>query len=179
MCLSSYPWTDTCIQFSCSVVSDSLGPDGLQQARPPCPSPTPEPAQTHVHWVMPSNHLILCHPLLSCLQSFPAPGSSTVSQLFASGGQSVGASVSASVLPMNIQTFQWFPLGLIGLISLQSINMAYYNDVSFDHILKVVFEKKIFLIKKNLGGILFTIVLFIIVLLYQYAWLRLICMLFL
>ena len=123
--------------------------------------------------VIPSNHLICC-PLLSCLQSLPAPGSFTMSQLFTSGGQSVGASVSASVLLMNIQSFQWFPLGLIGSISLQSINMANYNDVSFDHILKVVFEKKFFLIKKKLGVILFTIVL-----LYQYAWIRLVCMLFL
>ena len=65
--------------------------------------------------VMPSSHLILCHPLPSCLQSFPASGSFPMSQ-FASGGQSirVSASASASVLPMNIQG--WFPLGLTGLI---------------------------------------------------------------
>ena len=69
-----------------------------------------------------------CHPTLSsslvpfssCLQSFPASGSFPVSQLFTSGGQSIGASASASVLPMNIQ--DWFPLGLTGLISLQSKN---------------------------------------------------------
>ena len=66
--------------------------------------------------VMPSNHLIFCHPLLSCLQSFPASESFPISQLLASGGQSIGA--SASVLPMNIQ--DWFPLGLAGLISLLS-----------------------------------------------------------
>ena len=66
--------------------------------------------------VMPSNHCILCHPLL--LQSFPASGSFPISQLFASGGQSIGASASASVLPINIQG--WFPLGWTGLISLQS-----------------------------------------------------------
>ena len=72
----------------------------------------PEPAQTHVHWVW-------CHstisfslvPFFSCLQSFPALGSFPVSQVFASGGQSIGASASASVLPMNIQ--DWFPLGLM------------------------------------------------------------------
>ena len=67
--------------------------------------------------VMPSNRLILCHPLL-----FPASGSFPMSQFFASGGQSIGASASASVLPMNIQG--WFPLGLIGLISLQSKGLS-------------------------------------------------------
>ena len=66
--------------------------------------------------VMPSNSLILCHPLLLCLQSFPASGSFPVNRLLASGSQSTGASASASVLPMNIH--DWFPLGLTGLISL-------------------------------------------------------------
>ena len=66
--------------------------------------------------MMPSNHLILCRPFSSCPQSFPASGSFPTSQLFASGGQSPGASTSASILPMNIQG--WFPLGLTGLISL-------------------------------------------------------------
>ena len=66
---------------------------------------------------MQSNHLILCHPLLF-LQSFPASGSFPVSQFFTSGGQSIGALASASVLSVNIQ--DWFPLGLTGLISLQS-----------------------------------------------------------
>ena len=72
--------------------------------------------------VMPSNHLIHCFPLLLCPQSFPASGSSPVSQLFASGGQSIGVSASVSVFPMNIQS--WFPLGLIGLISLQSKGLS-------------------------------------------------------
>ena len=71
--------------------------------------------------VMPSNHLILCCPLL-LLQSFPASGSFPVSWLFASGGQSIGASASASVLPMNIQ--DWFSLGLTGLISLLSKGLS-------------------------------------------------------
>ena len=71
-----------------------------------------------IELVMPSNHLILCHPLLSRLQSFPASGSFQMSQFFASGGQSIGASASASVFPVNIQ--DWFPLGLTGLNSLQS-----------------------------------------------------------
>ena len=68
--------------------------------------------------MMPSNHLILCHPFSSCLQSFIASGSFLMSQLFTSGGQSIGASTSSSVLPMNIQ--DWFPLWLTGLISLPS-----------------------------------------------------------
>ena len=72
--------------------------------------------------VMPSNHLIHCCPLLLCPQSFPASGSSLVSQLFASGGQSIGVSASVSVFPMNIQG--WFPLGLIGLISLWSKGLS-------------------------------------------------------
>ena len=72
--------------------------------------------------VMPSNHLVLCHPLPSCLQCFPASGSFPMSQLFTSGGQSIGVSASASVLPMNIQ--DQFPLGLPGLISLQSRGLS-------------------------------------------------------
>ena len=68
--------------------------------------------------VMLSNHLILCHPFSFCLQSFPASGSFLMSHHFTSGGQHIGASASASVLPMNIQG--WFPLGLTGLTSLQS-----------------------------------------------------------
>ena len=72
--------------------------------------------------VMLSNHLILCCPLLLCIQSFPAIGSFPMSQLFTSGRQSIGASTSASVLPMNIQ--DWFPLGLTGLISLQSKGLS-------------------------------------------------------
>ena len=67
---------------------------------------------TSMESVMPSNHLVLCHPLSSCLQSFPASGSFPMSQFFASGGQSSGVSASASVLPMNIQ--DWFPLGWTG-----------------------------------------------------------------
>ena len=77
--------------------------------------------------VMPSNHLILCLPLSSCLQSFPASGSFPVSWLFISGGQSIGASASASVLPKNIQG--WFPLGLTGLIPL--LSKGYVVGVSF------------------------------------------------
>ena len=72
--------------------------------------------------VMPSNHLILCCPFSSCLQSFPASGSFLMSQFFASGGQSIGVSASASVFPLNI--LDWFPLGLTGLISLHSKGLS-------------------------------------------------------
>ena len=101
-------------QFSPSVVSDSLWPHGLQHARPPCPSPTPG-AYSHScpssQWCHPtiSSSLI---PFCSCLQSFPALGSFPTSQLLASGGQSIGVSASASVLPMNIQ--DWSPIQWTG-----------------------------------------------------------------
>ena len=104
-------------------MSNSLRPHGLQHVRPPCPSPTPR---------VYSNSCLLswwCHPIISSsvvpfsshLQSFPASGSFPKSQFLASGDQGIGASVSASasVPPMNIQ--DWFPLGLTGLISLQSM----------------------------------------------------------
>ena len=103
---------------------NSLGPHGLQHAGLPCPSLSP--------WVC-SNSCSLsqwCHPTISSsvvlfsshLQSFPASGSCPMSQLFASGGQSIGASASASVLPMIIQ--DWFPLGLTSLISLQTKGLS-------------------------------------------------------
>ena len=78
----------------------------------------PNFAQIHVHWVGDAIYLILCHSLTFCLQFFPVSGSFPMHQLFASGGQIIGASASASVIPMNIQ--DWFPLGLTGLIFLQS-----------------------------------------------------------
>ena len=111
------------LQFSRSVVSDYLWPQGLQHARLPCPSPTPGACSNSC----PSSRW--CHPTisssvvpLSCLQSFPASGSFPMSQLFASGGQSIGASALALVLLMNIQG--WFPLGLTGYISLQSKGLS-------------------------------------------------------
>ena len=102
------------VQFSHSVMSDSLWPHGLQHARPPCPSPTPE---------VYSNSCPLsqwCHPTISSsvvpfsshLQSLPASGSFQMSRFFTSGGQSIGVSPSASALPMNIQ--DWVPLGWTG-----------------------------------------------------------------
>ena len=103
--------------FSCSVVSDSLWPHGLQHARPPCPSPSPGACSNSCplsQWCCPT---IFSSVTLfsSYLQSFPGSRSFPVSQLFASGSQPIGASASAAVLPMNIQG--WFPLGLTGLIS--------------------------------------------------------------
>jgi len=110
-------------QFSPSVVSDSLRPHKLQHVRPPCPSPTPGAYSNSC----PSSQW--CHPTISCsvvpfsyLQSFTASGSFPMSQFLASGGQSIGVSPSASVLPMNTQ--DWFPLGCIGWISLQSKELS-------------------------------------------------------
>ena len=104
--------------FSRSVMSNSLWSHGLQHARLPCPSPSPGACSNSCllnQWYHPtiSSSVI---PFSSWPQSFPASGSFPMSQLFTSGGQSIGA--STSVLPMNIQ--DWFPLGLTGLISLQS-----------------------------------------------------------
>ena len=92
----------------------------LQYTRLPCPSPSLEFAQTHVHWVDDAHPTISCSvvPFSSCVQFFPVSRSFPMNQLFVSGGQTIEASVSASVLPKNIQG--WFPLGLTGLISLLS-----------------------------------------------------------
>ena len=97
--------------FSHSVVSGSLRPRGLQRARLPCPSPTPGARSNSCplsRWCHPTSSSSAV-PFSCCLQSFPASGSSPVSQLFASGGQSTGVSASASVLPVDIQG--WSPLG--------------------------------------------------------------------
>ena len=112
------------VQFSCSVISDSLWPHGLQYARPPYPSPTPGAYSNScpLSW--------WCHPTISSsvipfsshLQFFSASVSFQMSQLFASAGQSIGVSSSTSVLPMTIQ--DWFPLGLTGLISLLSKGLS-------------------------------------------------------
>ena len=99
------------VQFRRSVVSDSLRPHGLQHIRPPCPSPTPRvysnswPLSWWCHPTISSSVV----PFSSCLQSFPASGSFPMSWFFKSGGQRIGVSASASVLPMNIH--DWFPLG--------------------------------------------------------------------
>ena len=111
-------------QFSRSVVSSSLRSHGWQYTRPPCPSPTPRP---YSNWCPLSRW---CHPAISssvvpfssCPQSLPASGSFQMSQLFTSGGQSIGVSASTSVLSMNIQ--DWFPLGWTSWISLQSKGLS-------------------------------------------------------
>ena len=112
------------VQFSCSVVSDTLRPRGLQYARPTCPSPTPRvysnscPLSQWYHPTISSSVI----PFSSHLQSFPASGPFQMSQFFTSGVQSIGVSASASVLPMNIQ--DWFPLGRTSWISLQSKGLS-------------------------------------------------------
>ena len=108
------------VQFSHSVVSESLWAHGLQHDRPPCPSPTPRVCSNSCplsQWCHPtiSSSVI---PFSSCPPSFSASGSFPVSQICTSSGQSIGASASASVLPVNLQDL--FPSGLTGLISWQS-----------------------------------------------------------
>ena len=117
----TYNWERiSSIQFSRSVMSASLQPHGLQHTRLPWPSATPRacsnscPSSPWWHPTIPSSVV----PFSSHHQSFLASGSFPVSQFFVSGGQTIGASASASVLPMNIQ--DCFPLGLTGWISLQS-----------------------------------------------------------
>ena len=112
------------VQFSLSVVSDSLQTQESQHCRPPCPSPTPRvhsnscPSSQWCHPAISSSVV----PFSSCPQSFPASGSFQMSQLFTSGGQSIGVSASASVLPMNTQ--DWSPLGWTAWISLQSKGLS-------------------------------------------------------
>ena len=125
------------VQFSRSVMSDSLWPHELQHARPPCPSPA-----TGIY----SNSCASsrwCHPAISSSvvpfssfpQSFPASGSFPMSQLFAWGGQSIGVSALASVLPMNIQDWsplEWTPLGWISLQS-KGLSKVFSNTIVQKH----------------------------------------------
>ena len=112
------------VQFSHSVMSDSLWPHEPQHARPPCPSPTPGvypnpcPLSQWCHSIISSPVV----PFSSCPQSFPASGSFQMSQLFESGGQSTGVSVPTSVLPMNTQ--DWSPSGWTDWIFLQSKGLS-------------------------------------------------------
>ena len=112
------------VQFSHSVLSNSLRPHELQHARPPCPSPTPgvhsnsRPSSQWCHPAIPSSVV----PFSSCPQSFPASESFPMSQLFAWGGQSTGVSALASFLPKNTQ--DWSPLERTGWISLQSKGLS-------------------------------------------------------
>ena len=131
MCPAENPYT-TSVQFSHSIVSDSLRPQGLQHARLPCPSPTPGACSNSCpssQWYHPtiSSSVI---PFSSCLQSLPASGSFLMSQLFASGDQNIGVSASASVLPMNIQG--WFSLGLISLQS-KGLSRVFSNTTIQKH----------------------------------------------
>ena len=105
-------------------MSNSLRPRGLQHTRPPCPSPTPGVYSNScpLSWWCHSTISFSVVPFSSSLQSLPASGSFPMSQFFTSGSQNIGVSVSASVLPMNIQA--WFPLGWTGWISLQSKGLS-------------------------------------------------------
>ena len=125
--------TDITLNFRCCCSAPqscpTLQPHGLQHARLPCPWPYPGacsnscPSSWWCHPTISSSVI----PFSSCLPSFPASGSFPMSQFFASGGQSIGVSASASVLPMN--SLDWFPLGLTGLISLQfkSLSKVFSN----------------------------------------------------
>ena len=128
-------FTHTLLLFSQLVVSDSLRLYGLQHARLPCPSPSPGLCSNLCplsQWC----HLTISFsvtPFSSCLRSFPASGSFPMSWVFASGGQSVGVSASASVLPMNIQ--DWLPLVLTSWISLLSkgLSRVYSSTTVWKH----------------------------------------------
>ena len=123
--LLKHSWfTVQSVQFSRSVMFDSLRPHRLQHARPPRPSTTPGVYSNSCplnQWCHPSISSSVV-PFSSRLQSFPASGSFPISQFFAWGGQSIGGSASASVLPMNIE--DWSPLGWTGWISLQSKGLS-------------------------------------------------------
>ena len=121
----SMPGTFSSFQFSRSVVSNSFWSHGLHHARPPCPSPTPEVYSNSypLSWWC---HLTISYsvvPSSSSLQSLPVSRSFQMGQFFASSGQSIGVSASASVLPINNQ--DWFLLGWTGWISLQSKGLSY------------------------------------------------------
>ena len=121
------------VQFTHSIVSDSLPPHGLQHTRLPCLSPTPGACSNSC----PSSRW--CHPTISssvipfssCLQYFPASGYFPMNQFFTSGGQSIGVSALASVLAVNIR--DWFPLGLTGLISLRPKGHFFSNTTIQKH----------------------------------------------
>jgi len=123
------------VQFSHSVVSDCLQPHEPQNARPPCPSPTPGvypnlcPLSRWCHPTISSSVI----PFSSCPQSSPASGYFQISQLFAWGGQSIGVSASTSVLPMNTQ--DWSPLGWTGWISFQFkvLSRVFFNTTVQKH----------------------------------------------
>ena len=124
--------------FSHLVVSKSLQPPGLQHTRLPCPSPSPRVCSNSCpvsQWCHPAFSSFVA-PFSFCLQPFPASRSFQMNRLFTSGGQSVGTSASASVLPMNIQV--WFPLGLTSLISLQPKSLESSSAPQFEGINSLV-----------------------------------------
>ena len=124
----------TAVQFSCSVVSDSVTQwTEAHQASLSITNSWNLLKLMSIESVMTFNQLMPCHPFSSCLQSFPASGSFPMSQFSATGGQSIGASALSAVLPVNIQ--DGFPLGLIGLISLQSKGLTgvFYNTTVQKH----------------------------------------------
>ena len=110
--------------FSHSVMSNSLWPQGLQHTNFPCPSPSPRACSNScpLSWWSHSSISSSVSPFSSCPQSYKVSGSFPMSRPFTSGGQSIGASASASVLPLNIQ--DWFPLGLTSLLSLLSRGLS-------------------------------------------------------
>ena len=123
------------VQFSCSVMSSSLRPHGMQHTRLPCPSPIPRACSNSYplsRWYHPTI-LSSIMPFSSCLQSFLASGSFLMNQFFVSGGQSIRASASTSVLPVTIQ--DWFPLGSTAWISLLSkgLSSAFSNTTVQNH----------------------------------------------
>ena len=128
-------WWGSSVQFSYSVVSNSLWPHGLQHARPPCPSPNPRVCSNScpLSWWWHPTISSSVVPFSSCLQSVPASGSFSISQFFSSDAQNNGVSASISVLPINIQ--DWFFLGLTGLISLQFKGLArvFFNTTVQKH----------------------------------------------
>ena len=123
------------VQFSCSIVSDSLRPYGLLYTRLPCPLSTPRAYSNSCplsQWYHPTISSSVV-PFSSCLQSCPTSGPFARSQFFTSGGQSIGVSASASVVPMNIQ--DWSPLGWTGWISLLSkgFSRVFSNTIAQKH----------------------------------------------
>ena len=123
-----YGFAFSSVQFSCSVMSDSLRPHGLQHTRLPCPSPTPAAYSNlcpSCWWCHPTI-LFSIIPFSSCLQSFPASGYFPLSWFFAWGSQSIGVSALTSVFPINIQDL--FPLEYTGWISLQPKSLLQHHS---------------------------------------------------
>ena len=139
------------VQFSSSVVSDSLWPHGLQHTRPPCPSPTPGVYSNSClssQWCHPTISSSVV-PFSSLLQSFPASGSFLRSQLFASGGQSIGVSASASVLPVNSQDL--LPLGWTAVLKVQGTLKGLFQHHSSKALILLCSAKVVFVLKWEAG----------------------------